>query len=61
MNSKCSYDPGLFKISKVLIPAAMARGLPERVPAWYMGPAMGDSNEGIVKGEDSREFKKGYD
>ena len=26
--SKCSYDPGLLKISNVLIPAAIAKGLP---------------------------------
>ena len=26
--SRCSYDPGLFRISRVLMPAAIARGLP---------------------------------
>ena len=29
----------LSRISRVLIPATIASGLPERVPAWYMGPA----------------------
>ena len=32
--SSFSYEPGRFRISSVLIPAVMARGLPERVPAW---------------------------
>ena len=34
-----SYWPGRERISSVLMPAVMARGLPDSVPAWYMGPA----------------------
>mmetsp|Transcript_2107 Transcript_2107/g.3451 ORF Transcript_2107/g.3451 Transcript_2107/m.3451 type:complete len:241 (+) Transcript_2107:416-1138(+) len=37
--SNCSYVPGCFRISSVLIPAIIASGLPLSVPAWYMGPA----------------------
>mmetsp|Transcript_12952 Transcript_12952/g.43821 ORF Transcript_12952/g.43821 Transcript_12952/m.43821 type:complete len:218 (+) Transcript_12952:17-670(+) len=37
--SRCSYEPSRLRISMVLMPAAMARGLPLSVPAWYMGPA----------------------
>ena len=37
--SRCSYVPGLSRISRVLMPAVIARGLPDSVPAWYMGPA----------------------
>mmetsp|Transcript_33614 Transcript_33614/g.85112 ORF Transcript_33614/g.85112 Transcript_33614/m.85112 type:complete len:284 (+) Transcript_33614:745-1596(+) len=37
--ARCSYAPGRPRISSVLMPAVMARGLPDRVPAWYMGPA----------------------
>ena len=36
--SKCSYAPGLSRISRVFMPATMAKGLPDKVPAWYMGP-----------------------
>lgn len=31
--SRCSYDPGRSRISRVFMPLTMASGLPERVPA----------------------------
>mmetsp|Transcript_23596 Transcript_23596/g.58492 ORF Transcript_23596/g.58492 Transcript_23596/m.58492 type:complete len:245 (-) Transcript_23596:776-1510(-) len=37
--SMCSYVPSSARILSVSMPATMASGLPESVPAWYMGPA----------------------
>ncbi len=37
--SRCSYAPGRPRISSVLMPATIASGLPDSVPAWYIGPA----------------------
>ncbi|MNG14527.1 hypothetical protein D3C84_982870 [compost metagenome] len=34
----CSYRPGSCNRSSMARPAAMATGLPDRVPAWYTGP-----------------------
>mmetsp|Transcript_26294 Transcript_26294/g.52771 ORF Transcript_26294/g.52771 Transcript_26294/m.52771 type:complete len:213 (-) Transcript_26294:543-1181(-) len=39
IRSSCSYVPGCLSTLSVSMPAVMASGLPERVPAWYMGPA----------------------
>mmetsp|Transcript_38044 Transcript_38044/g.123065 ORF Transcript_38044/g.123065 Transcript_38044/m.123065 type:complete len:270 (-) Transcript_38044:556-1365(-) len=39
MRSSCSYVPGCLRIFIVSMPAVIASGLPERVPAWYIGPA----------------------
>mmetsp|Transcript_15210 Transcript_15210/g.22001 ORF Transcript_15210/g.22001 Transcript_15210/m.22001 type:complete len:208 (-) Transcript_15210:562-1185(-) len=37
--SSSSYTPSFESFFSVSIPAVMASGLPERVPAWYIGPA----------------------
>mmetsp|Transcript_1349 Transcript_1349/g.3819 ORF Transcript_1349/g.3819 Transcript_1349/m.3819 type:complete len:244 (+) Transcript_1349:506-1237(+) len=37
--SSCSYVPGCLRMFIVSMPARIASGLPERVPAWYIGPA----------------------
>ena len=33
-----SHTPGSRRTRRVAMPALMASGLPERVPAWYMAP-----------------------
>mmetsp|Transcript_6842 Transcript_6842/g.29133 ORF Transcript_6842/g.29133 Transcript_6842/m.29133 type:complete len:205 (-) Transcript_6842:783-1397(-) len=37
--SMYSYEPSSARMFRVSMPATIARGLPESVPAWYMGPA----------------------
>mmetsp|Transcript_202 Transcript_202/g.733 ORF Transcript_202/g.733 Transcript_202/m.733 type:complete len:245 (+) Transcript_202:131-865(+) len=39
VSSMYSYAPSSARMFRVSIPATIARGFPESVPAWYMGPA----------------------
>lgn len=39
--SRCSYAPGLSRISRVLRPAVIANGLPDKVPACNQTTAAG--------------------
>jgi hypothetical protein len=37
--SSAAYGGSFARTSSIAIPALIASGLPERVPAWYIGPA----------------------